>query len=92
VAAVTTAEIFATISAADPSLGQIPQNHSAFLELLCYSLDEAQKRKFLHWRCKGQASARRWPSGTAKLLRISVHDFPARARIMCLHNRRAVLG
>ncbi len=46
VSAVTIAEIFAIISAADPSLGQIPQNHTAFLELLSYSLDEAQKRKF----------------------------------------------
>jgi alkylation response protein AidB-like acyl-CoA dehydrogenase len=53
VSAVTTAEIFATISAADPSLGQIPQNHSAFLELLRYSLDEAQKRKFFTLALQG---------------------------------------
>jgi SfnB family sulfur acquisition oxidoreductase len=46
VSAVTIAEIFATIAAADPSLGQIPQNHKAFLELLRYSRDAAQKRKF----------------------------------------------
>jgi SfnB family sulfur acquisition oxidoreductase len=46
VSAITLAEVFATISAGDPSLGQIPQNHTAFLELLRYSLDDAQKSKF----------------------------------------------
>jgi SfnB family sulfur acquisition oxidoreductase len=53
VSAVTIAEIFATISAADSSLGQIPQNHTAFLELLRYSLDEAQKRKFFALALQG---------------------------------------
>jgi len=53
VSAVTIAEIFATISAADPSLGQIPQNHTAFLELLTYSRDEAQKRKFFAMALQG---------------------------------------
>jgi len=53
VSAVTIAEIFATISAADPSLGQIPQNHTAFLELLRYSPDEAQKRKFFTLALQG---------------------------------------
>jgi SfnB family sulfur acquisition oxidoreductase len=53
VSAVTLAEVFATISAADPSLGQIPQNHTAFLELLRYSWDEAQKRKFFTLALQG---------------------------------------
>jgi len=53
VSAVTIAEIFATISAADPSLGQIPQNHTAFLELLRYSRDEDQKRKFFTLALQG---------------------------------------
>jgi SfnB family sulfur acquisition oxidoreductase len=53
ISAVTLAEIFATISAADPSLGQIPQNHTAFLELLRYSHDEAQKRKFFGLALQG---------------------------------------
>jgi SfnB family sulfur acquisition oxidoreductase len=53
VSAVTIAEIFATISAADPSLGQIPQNHTAFLELLRYSKDEPQKRKFFSLALQG---------------------------------------
>ncbi len=53
VSAVTIAEIFATISAADPSLGQIPQNHTAFLELLRYSRDETQKCKFFSLALQG---------------------------------------
>jgi SfnB family sulfur acquisition oxidoreductase len=53
VSAATIAEIFATISAADPSLGQIPQNHTAFLELLRYSGDEPQKRKFFALALQG---------------------------------------
>jgi len=53
VSAVTIAEIFAIISAADPSIGQIPQNHTAFLELLRYSQDEAQKRKFFTLALEG---------------------------------------
>jgi SfnB family sulfur acquisition oxidoreductase len=50
---VTLAEIFVTISAADPSLGQIPQNHTAFLELLRHSQDEAQKLKFFTLALQG---------------------------------------
>jgi SfnB family sulfur acquisition oxidoreductase len=53
VSAATIAEIFATISTADPSLGQIPQNHTAFLELLRYSGDEPQKRKFFALALQG---------------------------------------
>jgi len=46
ISAVTLAEMFAVIAAADPSIGQIPQNHTAFLELLRYSHDEAQQRRY----------------------------------------------
>jgi SfnB family sulfur acquisition oxidoreductase len=53
ISAVTLAEIFAIISAADPSLGQIPQNHTAFLELLRYSRDEAQKRRIFGLALQG---------------------------------------
>jgi SfnB family sulfur acquisition oxidoreductase len=53
VSATTLAEVFAIISAADPSLGQIPQNHTAFLELLSYSPDESQKRKFFSLALQG---------------------------------------
>jgi SfnB family sulfur acquisition oxidoreductase len=53
ISAVTLAEMFAVIAAADPSLGQIPQNHTAFLELLRYSHDEAQKQKFFRLALEG---------------------------------------
>ncbi|MBX3569240.1 MAG: SfnB family sulfur acquisition oxidoreductase [Rhizobiaceae bacterium] len=42
----TLAEVFATISAADPSLGQIPQSHFGVLELLKVLGGEDQKRRF----------------------------------------------
>jgi SfnB family sulfur acquisition oxidoreductase len=53
ISAATLAEIFAIISAADPSLGQIPQNHTAFLELLRYAPDEAQRRHFFGLALQG---------------------------------------
>lgn len=53
VSAATLAEVFAIISAADPSLGQIPQNHTAFLELLSHSNDEAQKKQFFSLALQG---------------------------------------
>ena len=53
VSAATLAEIFAIISAADPSIGQIPQNHMAFLELLRSLPDEATKRRFFTLALQG---------------------------------------
>ncbi|MGY3610904.1 MULTISPECIES: SfnB family sulfur acquisition oxidoreductase [unclassified Bradyrhizobium] len=41
---VTVAEVIKIISAADPSLGQIPQNHLGVLQLLALTGSEAQKR------------------------------------------------
>jgi SfnB family sulfur acquisition oxidoreductase len=46
VSAITLGEVVARLAAADGSLAQIPQNHTAFLELLSYSLNEAQKQFF----------------------------------------------
>jgi len=40
------AEVFRIVSAADPSIGQIPQNHYAFLNLLRAEPDEARKSYF----------------------------------------------
>ncbi len=42
----TLAEVFATVSAADPSLGQIPQNQFGVLRLVRELGTEAQKRRF----------------------------------------------
>jgi SfnB family sulfur acquisition oxidoreductase len=43
---VTLAEVFRIISAVDPSLGQIPQNHFGFLNLLRLTGSPAQKRRY----------------------------------------------
>jgi alkylation response protein AidB-like acyl-CoA dehydrogenase len=40
----TLAEVIATISAADPSLGQLPQNHFAALDVVRVTASEEQKR------------------------------------------------
>ncbi|KAB0679102.1 SfnB family sulfur acquisition oxidoreductase [Aureimonas leprariae] len=42
----TLAEVFAILCAADPSLGQIPQNHFGVLQLVRELGSEAQKRRF----------------------------------------------
>jgi SfnB family sulfur acquisition oxidoreductase len=42
----TVAEVVRIVSAADPSIGQIPQNHYAFLNFLRAERDEAKKRYF----------------------------------------------
>lgn len=43
---VTVADVFRIISAADPSLGQIPQNHFGFLNLLRLTGSPAQQRRY----------------------------------------------
>ncbi|SDT25670.1 sulfur acquisition oxidoreductase, SfnB family [Pseudomonas asplenii] len=43
---VTVAEVIKIISAADPSLGQIPQNHLGVLDILAQTATEAQKRHY----------------------------------------------
>ncbi len=43
---VTVAEVIKIISAADPSLGQIPQNHLGVLDILLQTATEAQKRYY----------------------------------------------
>ncbi len=42
----TVAEVVAIISEADPSIGQIPQNHLGVVEALRFTADEEQKRRF----------------------------------------------
>jgi len=43
---VTVAEVIKTISAADSSLGQIPQNHLGVLDILLQTASEEQKRYY----------------------------------------------
>ena len=42
----TLAEVIATISEADPCIGQIPQNHLGVVEALRFTATEAQKQRF----------------------------------------------
>ena len=50
---VTVAEVIKIISAADPSIGQIPQNHLAVLDIIRLSADEDQKRFFFGEALRG---------------------------------------
>ncbi len=43
---VTLAKVISIISAADPSIGQIPQNHLGVVEALRFTASEEQKRRF----------------------------------------------
>lgn len=53
VSAATLAEVFAIIAAADASIGQIPQNHTAFLELLRSARNEAKRQHFFSLALQG---------------------------------------
>jgi SfnB family sulfur acquisition oxidoreductase len=68
---VTLAEVFAIISAADPALGQIPQNQFGILNLILGSATEAQKRQLFKsvldgWRI-GNAGPERATKNTLEL-------------------------
>ncbi|MBB3104786.1 SfnB family sulfur acquisition oxidoreductase [Azomonas macrocytogenes] len=73
---VTIAEVFRTISQADPSLGQIPQNHFGIIQLLLASGSETQKRRLLKTVLEG------WRIGNAGPERNSKHTLDVRARIV----------
>ncbi|PBJ08401.1 SfnB family sulfur acquisition oxidoreductase [Pseudomonas sp. ACN5] len=68
---VTLAEVFAIISAADPALGQIPQNQFGILNLILGSATQAQKRQLFKsvldgWRI-GNAGPERGTKNTLEL-------------------------
>ena len=68
---VTLAQVFAIISAADPALGQIPQNHFGVLNLVLASATERQKQLLLQsvlegWRI-GNAGPERGTKNTLEL-------------------------
>ncbi|WP_434559324.1 SfnB family sulfur acquisition oxidoreductase [Pseudomonas sp. Z5-35] len=71
VSAVTVAEVFAIISAADPALGQIPQNQFGVLQLILATGTERQKKVLLQsvlqgWRI-GNAGPERGTRNTLEL-------------------------
>jgi Acyl-CoA dehydrogenases len=68
---VTLAEVFAIISAADPALGQIPQNQFGILNLVLGSATESQKKQLFKsvldgWRI-GNAGPERGTKNTLEL-------------------------
>ena len=68
---VTLAEVFAIISAADPALGQIPQNHFGILHLLQGTATERQKKQLFQsvldgWRI-GNGGPERGTKNTLEL-------------------------
>ncbi|MCX7080666.1 MAG: acyl-CoA dehydrogenase family protein, partial [Pseudomonas sp.] len=68
---VTLAEVFAIISAADPALGQIPQNQFGILNVLLDSATERQKKQLFQsvlegWRI-GNAGPERGTKNTLEL-------------------------
>ena len=68
---VTVADVFAIISAADPALGQIPQNQFGILQLILGSATEAQKKQLFKsvlegWRI-GNAGPERGTKNTLEL-------------------------
>ncbi len=75
VSAGTLAEVIATISAADASLGQIPQNHFYALEILRFSGSEAQKARFFALALAG----RRFGNALSE---VGTRDFSRRTRLV----------
>jgi SfnB family sulfur acquisition oxidoreductase len=62
----TLAEVFATVSAADPSLGQIPQNQFGILAILHELGTEAQKRRFFAEALAGRRFGNAGPERSGK--------------------------
>ena len=72
----TVAEVFRIISAADPALGQIPQNHFGILNLILGSADEAQKIALFQSVLQG------WRIGNAGPERGTRNTLDLRARLV----------
>lgn len=63
---VTLAEVVKIISAADPSIGQIPQNHFGILNVLAQTASESQKHYFYGEVLKGARFGNAGPERTSK--------------------------
>ncbi len=70
----TIAKVIETISAADPSIGQIPQNHLSIAFLLQSVGREEQQRHFFDLILRGA----RFGNALAELTRKAAHDFETR--------------
>ncbi len=65
----TLAEVIAIISAADPSLGQLPQNHFGFLRLLRYEPDRSKAARFFALALQGKRFGNALAEATGKTTR-----------------------
>ena len=83
---VTLAEVFATISAADPALGQIPQNQVGILSLIAATATRAQKEQLFASVLQG------WRIGNAGPERGSKNTLDLKARITADVDEFAISG
>ncbi|MCF5427261.1 SfnB family sulfur acquisition oxidoreductase [Pseudomonas syringae] len=83
---VTVAEVFRIISAADPALGQIPQNQFGILHLLQSSATEQQKKALFQSVLDG------WRIGNAGPERGTKNTLELKARITANGDRLAITG
>ena len=83
---VTLAEVFATISAADPALGQIPQNQVGILSLIAATATQAQKEQLFASVLQG------WRIGNAGPERGSKNTLDLKARITADGDEFAISG
>ncbi len=88
---VTLASVFAIISAADPALGQIPQNQFGILNLILGSATESQKKTAVQKACSkaGESVTRGRSAGPKKYPRTQGADH--RRRRWLRHQRAEVL-
>ena len=83
---VTLAEVFAIISAADPALGQIPQNQVGILSLIAATATQAQKEQLFSSVLEG------WRIGNAGPERGSKNTLDIKARIIADGDDFAING
>ena len=83
---VTLAEVFAIISAADPALGQIPQNQVGILNLISSTASQSQKEQLFSSVLQG------WRIGTAGPERGSKNTLDLKARISADKNDFVISG
>lgn len=83
---VTLAEVFAIISAADPALGQIPQNQFGILNVLLHSATERQKKQLFQSVLEG------WRIGNAGPERGTKNTLELKARITAKGDNFAIDG
>ncbi|AMB77766.1 SfnB family sulfur acquisition oxidoreductase [Pseudomonas fragi] len=83
---VTLAEVFAIISAADPALGQIPQNQVGILNLISSTASQSQKEQLFSSVLQG------WRIGNAGPERGSKNTLDLKARITADKNNFVISG